>query len=65
MYTIDWDPNMGSVLRSTDQGATWAATVLPFKVGGNMPGRGVGEVGLPRFRNRETGILIPIPEVGC
>lgn len=44
MYTIDWDPNDGSILRSTDQGATWSETVLPFKVGGNMPGRGVGEV---------------------
>ncbi|TVY88107.1 Xyloglucanase, partial [Lachnellula willkommii] len=43
MYTIDWDPNNGSILRSTDQGATWSETVLPFKVGGNMPGRGVGE----------------------
>lgn len=44
MYTIDWDPNPGSILRSTDQGATWASTTLPFKVGGNMPGRGIGEV---------------------
>jgi len=43
MYTNEWDPNDGSILRSTDQGATWAETVLPFKVGGNMPGRGVGE----------------------
>ncbi|PYH87469.1 xyloglucanase [Aspergillus ellipticus CBS 707.79] len=43
MYTIDWDPNDGSILRSTDQGDTWAETKLPFKVGGNMPGRGVGE----------------------
>jgi xyloglucan-specific exo-beta-1,4-glucanase len=43
-YTISWDPNPGSILRSTDQGTTWEATVLPFKVGGNMPGRGIGEV---------------------
>ncbi|TVY24122.1 Xyloglucanase [Lachnellula hyalina] len=43
MYTIDWDPNVGSILRSTDQGATFSETKLPFKVGGNMPGRGVGE----------------------
>ncbi|KAF8854623.1 putative endoglucanase [Acephala macrosclerotiorum] len=43
MYTNDWDPNVGSILRSTDQGATWAETKLPFKVGGNMPGRGIGE----------------------
>ncbi|TVY47674.1 Xyloglucanase [Lachnellula occidentalis] len=43
MYTTDWDPNEGSILRSTDKGATFSETVLPFKVGGNMPGRGVGE----------------------
>lgn len=43
MYTNDWDPNMGSIMRSTDQGATWVETKLPFKVGGNMPGRGIGE----------------------
>ena len=42
-YTISWDPNNGQILRSTDQGATWASTNLPFKVGGNMPGRGIGE----------------------
>lgn len=44
MYTNEWDPNPGSILRSTDTGTTWQETVLPFKVGGNMPGRGVGEV---------------------
>ncbi|KAI9050188.1 hypothetical protein LZ554_006329 [Drepanopeziza brunnea f. sp. 'monogermtubi'] len=43
MYTNEWDPNAGSILRSTDQGNTWAETKLPFKVGGNMPGRGIGE----------------------
>jgi xyloglucan-specific exo-beta-1,4-glucanase len=43
MYTNEWDPNVGSILRSTDQGNTWAETKLPFKVGGNMPGRGIGE----------------------
>ncbi|KAG4441073.1 hypothetical protein IFR05_003427 [Cadophora sp. M221] len=43
MYTNEWDPNMGSILRSTDQGNTWVETKLPFKVGGNMPGRGIGE----------------------
>ena len=40
MYTNDWDPNNGAILRSTDKGATWQSTELPFKVGGNMPGRG-------------------------
>ncbi|MFR9774818.1 cellulose binding domain-containing protein [Micromonospora sp. MS34] len=43
MYTNDWDPNNGAILRSTDRGATWQATELPFKNGGNMPGRGMGE----------------------
>ncbi|MBE1492681.1 cellulose binding domain-containing protein [Plantactinospora soyae] len=43
MYTNDWDPNNGGILRSTDRGNTWQAYQLPFKVGGNMPGRGQGE----------------------
>ncbi|KAF3926123.1 hypothetical protein ABW21_db0209133 [Orbilia brochopaga] len=43
MYTISWDPNNGAIMRSTDKGNTWSETTLPFKVGGNMPGRGVGE----------------------
>lgn len=42
-YTNSWDPQNGAILRSTDKGATWQKTVLPFKVGGNMPGRGMGE----------------------
>lgn len=43
MYTNDWDPNNGAILRSADKGTTWQVTTLPFKNGGNMPGRGVGE----------------------
>ncbi|MEV8510050.1 sialidase family protein [Actinoplanes sp. NPDC051475] len=43
MYTNGWDPNNGAILRSADRGATWQATALPFKNGGNMPGRGMGE----------------------
>ncbi|KAJ4293836.1 Xyloglucanase [Collariella sp. IMI 366227] len=43
MYTNSWDPNPGAIIRSSDKGATWAVTDLPFKVGGNMPGRGMGE----------------------
>ncbi|AGL18899.1 cellulose binding domain-containing protein [Actinoplanes sp. N902-109] len=43
MYTNSWDPNNGAILRSSDRGATWQATALPFKNGGNMPGRGMGE----------------------
>ncbi|WP_025678910.1 X2-like carbohydrate binding domain-containing protein [Paenibacillus massiliensis] len=42
-YTNDWDPDNGYILRSTDRGNTWAETQLPFKVGGNMPGRSMGE----------------------
>ncbi|WP_318152551.1 X2-like carbohydrate binding domain-containing protein [Paenibacillus terricola] len=42
MYTNEWDGN-GQIMRSTDRGNTWSVTPLPFKVGGNMPGRGMGE----------------------
>ncbi|MFP4975335.1 cellulose binding domain-containing protein [Paenibacillus sp. CN-4] len=42
-YTSSWDPNNGRILRSTDRGNTWQETELPFKVGGNMPGRSMGE----------------------
>lgn len=41
-YTNSWDKNNGSILRSTDRGDTWQTTTLPFKVGGNMPGRSMG-----------------------
>ncbi|TDC10426.1 xyloglucanase [Nonomuraea longispora] len=43
MYTNSWDPNNGAILRSTDKGDNWQVTELPFKLGGNMPGRGMGE----------------------
>ena len=43
MYLNSWDPNNGAILRSADRGTTWQVTELPFKVGGNMPGRGMGE----------------------
>ncbi|KAH7635243.1 hypothetical protein B0T09DRAFT_379068 [Sordaria sp. MPI-SDFR-AT-0083] len=43
MYTNSWDPNNGAIIRSSDKGNTWSITELPFKVGGNMPGRGMGE----------------------
>ncbi|WP_150240465.1 cellulose binding domain-containing protein [Nocardiopsis quinghaiensis] len=42
-YTNDWDPENGAILRSEDRGETWDVTELPFKLGGNMPGRGLGE----------------------
>ncbi|KAF9457081.1 Oligoxyloglucan reducing end-specific cellobiohydrolase [Collybia nuda] len=43
MYTNSWDPSNGQILISTDYGKTFTASKLPFKVGGNMPGRGMGE----------------------
>jgi hypothetical protein len=43
MYTNSFDPYDGAILRSSDQGNTWQETQLPFKLGGNMPGRGMGE----------------------
>ncbi|KAL0580288.1 hypothetical protein V5O48_001705 [Marasmius crinis-equi] len=43
MYTNSWDPNNGNILISTDTGKTFTPSPLPFKVGGNMPGRGMGE----------------------
>jgi len=42
-YTNDWDPNSGAVLYSDDYGDSWGVAELPFKQGGNMPGRGMGE----------------------
>lgn len=43
MYTNSWDPNNGQIMISKDKGSTWTVSKLPFKVGGNMPGRGMGE----------------------
>ncbi|KAK8062167.1 fungal cellulose binding domain-containing protein [Apiospora hydei] len=43
LYTNDWDPTNGQIGRSADRGETWEFADLPFKVGGNMPGRGMGE----------------------
>ncbi|MEU7722593.1 cellulose binding domain-containing protein [Streptomyces tibetensis] len=42
-YTNGWDPKNGAVMRSSDRGASWRKADLPFKLGGNMPGRGMGE----------------------
>ncbi|KAL4260404.1 WD40/YVTN repeat-like-containing domain superfamily protein [Pleurotus pulmonarius] len=43
MYTNSWDPNNGQILISDDYGASFTSSPLPFKVGGNMAGRGMGE----------------------
>ncbi|HKV38766.1 MAG TPA: xyloglucanase, partial [Blastocatellia bacterium] len=42
-YTNNFTSSNGAILRSTDQGNTFARTNLPFKLGGNMPGRSMGE----------------------
>ncbi len=42
-YTNFFAPSNGAVLRSRDRGRTWERSDLPFKVGGNMPGRNMGE----------------------
>jgi hypothetical protein len=42
-YTISWEANNGAILYSDDKGDTWGIAELPFKLGGNMPGRGMGE----------------------
>ncbi|MFF0016614.1 cellulose binding domain-containing protein [Streptomyces sp. NPDC005374] len=42
-YTNGWDPKNGAVMRSSNRGASWQTAALPFKLGGNMPGRGMGE----------------------
>ncbi|MGB3437176.1 MAG: cellulose binding domain-containing protein [Actinophytocola sp.] len=61
MYTNSWDPNNGAILRSTDKGATWQATALPFKLGGNMPGRGMGER-LAVDPNRDSVVYFGAPD---
>ncbi|MBX6355527.1 MAG: cellulose binding domain-containing protein [Micromonosporaceae bacterium] len=61
MYTNSWDPNNGAILRSTDKGDTWQITPLPFKLGGNMPGRGMGER-LAVDPNRNSIIYFGAPE---
>ena len=42
-YTNEWTSENGAILRSPDQGRTFQRIDLPFKVGSNMPGRGMGE----------------------
>jgi xyloglucan-specific exo-beta-1,4-glucanase len=42
-YTNEWTNMNGYILRSDDYGNTWDKVELPFKFGGNMPGRSVGE----------------------
>jgi photosystem II stability/assembly factor-like uncharacterized protein len=42
-YTNGWTTQNGAVLRSKDRGHSWRRSDLPFKVGGGMPGRNLGE----------------------
>ncbi len=42
-YVNDWAPTNGAILRSSDKGATFTRVDMPFKMGGNMNGRGMGE----------------------
>jgi len=42
-YTNEWSTQNGAILRSDDYGRTFQRFDLPFKVGSNMPGRGMGE----------------------
>ncbi|MGW1346875.1 WD40/YVTN/BNR-like repeat-containing protein [Kribbella sp. NPDC002412] len=42
-YTNDWSPINAAILRSDDQGRNFERTDLPFKLGGNEPGRSMGE----------------------
>jgi xyloglucan-specific exo-beta-1,4-glucanase len=41
-YTNEWSKG-SRMLRSADQGRTWQSTDMPFKMGGNEPGRSMGE----------------------
>jgi xyloglucan-specific exo-beta-1,4-glucanase len=42
-YTNEWASQNGAILRSSNEGRTFQRIDLPFKVGSNMPGRGMGE----------------------
>jgi hypothetical protein len=42
-YTNSWTSQNGAILRSSDKGESFEITELPFKLSGNMPGRGMGE----------------------
>src|SRR5215813_10063184 len=41
-YTNEFTSQNGAILRSTNRGNSFQRTNLPFKVGGNMPGRSMG-----------------------
>ncbi|AEJ60657.1 glycosyl hydrolase BNR repeat-containing protein [Spirochaeta thermophila DSM 6578] len=43
MYTTDWTEGPAEMLVSEDYGETFTRVEMPFRMGGNMPGRGMGE----------------------
>ncbi|MFN6944513.1 MAG: T9SS type A sorting domain-containing protein [Cytophagaceae bacterium] len=43
LYYQDWWGTNGAIYRSADRGESWQVTHLPFKLGGNTPGRASGE----------------------
>jgi xyloglucan-specific exo-beta-1,4-glucanase len=43
MYTNNWTNQNGEILSSQDKGDTFQRNKLPFKLGGNDPGRSMGE----------------------
>lgn len=63
-YDNDWG-GPGAILRSRDRGRTWQRTNLNTKLGGNMPGRSIGERlavdpqrrGHVYFGTRNSGLL--------
>ena len=65
MYTNSWDPNNGTILISSDQGKTFTPSPLPFKVGGNMPGRGTGEVKMIYFTIFITKVVSFVTAISC
>ena len=42
-YTNEWASTNGVIWRSSDRGDSFEKTNMPFKMGGNMGGRGMGE----------------------
>jgi len=43
MYTNAWSTTNGTLLISNNQGSTFTQVAMPFKMGGNMPARNMGE----------------------
>ena len=61
-YVAWWAP-AATVLRSTDRGATWQRTTLPFKLDGNSDGRNTGE-NLVVDPNLGSVLLLGTPDSG-